>query len=215
MIKGKSINFFASILIGIFHFIYLLFSRRKYVYLSQFIPSEETPGILSCWHENAFLSLSLKKPTDISILVSKSKDGDLAGGITLINGWKSVRGSSSKGGKEAIKEYGDFLTQNPTFSVGVTVDGPRGPRGKAKRGAFEIAKISGRPVIPFLPVAKKNKILNTWDRMKIPRVFQTYYYMFGEPIYIDKMHDDPKYSEERELLAERLNAMQRYFEKHF
>ena len=76
MIKGKGANYFASILIGIFHYTYLLFSRKKYVYLGGYIPSSETPGILSCWHENAFISLSLRGK-DISILVSKSKDGDL------------------------------------------------------------------------------------------------------------------------------------------
>ena len=180
-----------------------------------FTPSSETPGILSCWHENAFISLSLKKPRDISILVSKSKDGDLVRGITTINGWTSVRGSSSRGGQEALDEYEKFLGQYPTFSVGVTVDGPRGPRREPKRGAFEIARRSGRPVVPFLPAAKKNKILSTWDKMKIPLPFQSAYYIFGEPIFIKKDHKDLKYSKERELLAKRLNALQDYFDLNF
>ena len=159
MIKGSTTNYIASIIIGVFHYVYLLFSRKKFVYIGGYIPSEKNPGVLSCWHENAFISLSLKKPKDISILVSKSKDGDLVRGITLVNGWQAVRGSSSRGGQEALQEYQEFLTKNPTFSVGVTVDGPRGPRHEAKRGAFEIAKMSCRPVVPFLPVAKKIKYL--------------------------------------------------------
>ena len=215
MIKAKGANYFASILIGIFHYTYLLFSRKKYVYLGGYTPSSETPGIISCWHENAFISLSLRKPKDISILVSKSKDGDLARGITFFNGWTAVRGSSSKGGQEALDEYREFLKENPTYSVGVTVDGPRGPRHEPKRGAFELARMSGRPVVPFLPVAKKNKILKTWDKMKIPSIFQTYYYIFGEPIFISKDHENPKYTEERALLRERLQAMQLHFDKNY
>ncbi len=215
MIKGSSANFVASIIIGLFHYVYLLFARKKFVYLGDFTPSEQTPGVLCCWHENAFISLSLKKPKDISILVSRSKDGDLVRGITLVNGWKAVRGSSTRGGEEALIEYQTFLTENPTYSVGVTVDGPRGPRHQPKRGAFEIAKMSGRPVVPFLPVAKKNKILGTWDKMKIPRIFQTYYYIFGEPIYISPNHDDPRYLSERDLLATRLNNLQDHFDQHF
>jgi lysophospholipid acyltransferase (LPLAT)-like uncharacterized protein len=215
MIKGSTINYFTSIVIGIFHFVYLLFSRKKFIYLSEYIPSEKKPGILSCWHENAFISLSLKVPRDISILVSQSKDGDLVRGITSVNGWSAVRGSSSKGGQEALQAYQKFLKENPTYSVGITVDGPRGPRRLAKRGAFEIAKLSGRPVVPFLPVAKNNKVLRTWDKMKIPRIFQTYYYIFGEPIFISPDHCDPKYQKEREILRERLNSLQDYFDLHY
>ena len=177
MVKNRQVNFLLSILIGIFHYLYLFIGRRKYLYLGSYEVTEKTPAILACWHENAFISLSLRKPKKISILVSRSKDGDLARGITLINRWRSVRGSSSKGGEEALKEYCEFLRQNPTYSVGVTVDGPRGPRHRPKRGVFEMAKSSGMPVVPFLPVAKKNKILGTWDKMKIPRVFQTYYFL--------------------------------------
>lgn len=215
MIKGSSANFIVSIFVGLFHYCYLLLSRKKFIYLGSFVPSHENPGVFCCWHENAFISLSLRRPKDISILVSKSKDGDLVRGITFVNGWRAVRGSSSRGGQEALDEYRNFLQENPTYSVGVTVDGPRGPRHEAKRGAFEIAKMSGRPVIPFLPVAKKNKILKTWDKMKIPRVFQTYYYIFGEPIFISPGHDDPRFLEERKLLGDRLNKLQEYFDQNF
>ena len=69
------------------------------------------------------------------------------------------------------------------------------------------------PVVPFLPVAKKNKILGTWDKMKIPRVFQTYYFLFGEPIYISPAHQDPKYEKERELLSQRLHDLQDHFDQ--
>ena len=148
-------------------------------------------------------------------MVSKSKDGDLARGITMLNGWKAVRGSSSKGGQEALDEYFDFLSANPEYSVGVTVDGPRGPKHEAKRGVFELAKHSGRPVVPFLPVAKKNKFLRTWDKMKFPRLFQTAYYIFGEPIYISPNHNDPRYTEERKLMAEKLHQLQLYFDQNF
>ena len=65
--------------------------------------------------------------------MSKSKDGDLARGITLFNGWTAVRGSSSKGGQEALDEYREFLKENPTYSVGVTVDGLRRPRHEQAR----------------------------------------------------------------------------------
>jgi len=215
MIKGSTTNFLASILIGLFHYVYLLFSRKKYIYLGGYKPTHETPGVLSCWHENAFISLSLKRPKNISILVSQSKDGDLVRGITLVNGWRAVRGSSSKGGQQALEQYQVFLNENPTYSVGVTVDGPRGPRHEPKRGAFEIAKMSGRPVVPFLPVAKRNKILKTWDKMKIPGIFQTYYYIFGEPIFISPDHADPRYLIERKLLSERLNQLQEYFNTTF
>jgi lysophospholipid acyltransferase (LPLAT)-like uncharacterized protein len=69
--------------------------------------------------------------------------------------------------------------------VGITIDGPQGPRYVAKRGAAYLARRSGNPVVPFCISADKKWVMRSWDRFEIPKPFTRAVVLIGTPIYIN------------------------------
>jgi lysophospholipid acyltransferase (LPLAT)-like uncharacterized protein len=92
--------------------------------------------------------------------------------------------------------------------AGFTVDGPRGPARVAQPGAVWLAKATGNPVLPFHLEARKHWTLNSWDRTQIPRPFSTVSIVVGEPFYVPPDADDEKIEAARQLLDERLKALE-------
>jgi lysophospholipid acyltransferase (LPLAT)-like uncharacterized protein len=102
-------------------------------------------------------------------IASKSKDGDFIAGVMAALGYGLVRGSSSKGGGEAMRQSEEALAYG--HSVGVTVDGPRGPRGVSKVGAAVIAHRGGVPLVWVKARSSFRWRLGSWDRFEIPLPF--------------------------------------------
>jgi len=102
-------------------------------------------------------------------MASKSKDGDFIAGVMSALGYGLVRGSSSRGGGEAMRQSVEALEFG--HSVGVTVDGPRGPRGVSKVGAAVIAHRGDVPLVWVKSVASFKWRLGSWDRFEIPLPF--------------------------------------------
>ena len=94
-------------------------------------------------------------------LVSQSRDGELITRIAKNFGYNFFRGSSNKGGKEAIKNIGDFFEENIDAKIIITPDGPTGPEHKVKPGALILSQNSGRPIIPMIVDVKKAGSLKT------------------------------------------------------
>ena len=167
--------------------------------------------IIASWHQNIAFIEGLKF-NKAGALLSKSKDGDLMLKIFKHKGWRAFRGSSSRGGVKAMEEViNHFKNVENDMTFVITPDGPRGPRFKAKRGVFQIAKETGKPIIPTVPFVKKFKTVNSWDQHKIPYPFQKCYYLFGEPIFIPADEPDLSFKRQREhyhLQMKKLNEWQ-------
>lgn len=134
----------------------------------------------------------LFKGKKYSALVSKSKDGDTL--TRILKKWKYnvTRGSSSKGGKEAVTKIIEEI--KGTTSVVITPDGPRGPIYEVKNGPLVVANKTGYPVIPVKIVMGKKKTLNkSWDDFEIPLPFSKCTVEFGNKMYY------PEYLDESQL----------------
>ena len=126
--------------------------------------------IYASWHQRFFPGITLfavRKP--IAIMISQSRDGELISGIVNRLGWRPVRGSSSRGGRDALREIKTLVHKG--YKVGHIVDGPRGPLGIVKPGLLLIAQISGAPIIPTITSAERKWVFNSWDRFVIPKPF--------------------------------------------
>jgi hypothetical protein len=84
--------------------------------------------------------------------------------------------------------------------IGITPDGPRGPRMRATDGIVTIARLSGVPVIPAAWSARRRWALNSWDRFLVPKLFTTGVFVWGAPIEI------PRDADEAQLEALRLKV---------
>lgn len=166
--------------------------------------NNQAPVIFAMWHNRPFylmyyhvnvLRNKLKIPQ--VVLVSESRDGQFIANNLKMWGVKSVRGSSTRGAKKALKEMFGFLRKK--VSVVVTPDGPLGPAYEFKAGVLGLAQLSSAPIIPITWYANKYWALGTWDKFMIPKPFSKIAVEIGEPIYIDKKLKDEALLEEKRL----------------
>jgi lysophospholipid acyltransferase (LPLAT)-like uncharacterized protein len=70
---------------------------------------------------------------------------------------KAVRGSSTRGGVEALREL--IRLGRSGVDLVVTPDGPKGPAQVAKMGVIQLARASGLPIVPLtFGCSKKNTL---------------------------------------------------------
>ncbi len=165
------------------------------------------PAITCLWHDELFPCLLIKGETSQIALVSPSQDGDYLTAIMRGYAFRIVRGSSSRGSVGALHELISGI-RDQGYGIGITVDGPTGPRHKAKPGALWLAAQTGRPIVPIRTYMSRAKRFNSWDRFQLPLPFSTMHTFYGEPWYPDIDPDSPASLRRacRELEA-RLNAL--------
>ncbi len=143
--------------------------------------------LLAIWHRHLLAGILLAVDQDIYALVSKNRDGEVATRIALRLGIKVIRGSSEEGreGKGAREAAIRILkTLREGKSVAITVDGPKGPPLKVKKGIVYLAQKSGRPIVPVSFRFSDFIRLRTWDGMEIPKPFSLCEFIRGEEIVV-------------------------------
>src|ERR1019366_8625735 len=100
------------------------------------------PALFLLWHNRLFMAARLHRKTRVGRrfygLVSASRDGAWLAAFFSACGLHSVRGSSSRRGREAGSGLVDVLP--PGHDVGIPPDGPRGPVYSFKPGALVVAR---------------------------------------------------------------------------
>ncbi|UCH84998.1 MAG: lysophospholipid acyltransferase family protein, partial [Candidatus Latescibacterota bacterium] len=124
----------------------------------------------------------------IQVLASRHADGELMGQTIRRLGFGHVRGSSTRGGARAIRGLVKKLEEG--FDLGITIDGPTGPRFEAKAGPLEIAKISGSLVVPATTSSSSRWVFKSWDAFELPKPFARVAVRFGTPVAVPS-HADP------------------------
>jgi len=161
-------------------------------------------AILICaWHQQFFAAIrhcpkyKIHKP---SVMVSQSKDGEIAAGVAKHAGWYPVRGSSSRGGRETLKKMSTNFKK--TRLAGHIVDGPRGPAGRVKSGAIRLAHAAEAVIVPFYVFAEKKWHFNSWDKFMLPKPLSKVTLRFGKMIKFDKVKDEKDFERQRKQLEE-------------
>lgn len=131
------------------------------------------PKIFAFWHNRILMMPYLYErfcpSRRMLMLVSRSRDGEFITRIMNRFGIDGVRGSSSKGGMGALREMVRELEKKSARDIGITPDGPRGPKGRVQDGVLAIAEASGRPIIPVTTHLSRKWELPSWDRFQIPQ----------------------------------------------
>lgn len=170
-------------------------------YIEPYLKNKK-PFILALWHCNAFTGPILIRDMDLYILISQSRDGELINRIVKKFNNFSVRGSSSKGGIQALKILIKIAREGKRILI--TPDGPRGPAFKVQPGIITLASKTGLPIIPFHHEAIKQKKAKSWDSMRIPSLFNTIIIRYGEPIYIPDDLNHEKFEFYRQLVENQM-----------
>jgi hypothetical protein len=144
------------------------------------------PVIAVLWHNRVSLLAGFFPATmrnNCAALASASGDGEVAARALRTLGFQVVRGSSSRGGYHALLELKRKLLEEK-LTVGITVDGPRGPRYEVHPGAVMLAEATGLPILPLSLNAPRRWELKSWDRTQIPKPFSRVGLMVGEPFTV-------------------------------
>lgn len=164
------------------------------------------PAILAFWHGRLLMApYSWRKPKPFKMLISGHRDGELIAHTVKHLGISWIKGSSSKGGAAALRGMVKSLRSGEW--VGITPDGPRGPRMRVSDGILNLAKISGVPIIPMTSGVVRGKVLQTWDRFLVPSPFSKGYVIWGEPISVPKGADSETLDEIKRTLEDRMIAL--------
>ena len=155
--------------------------------------------VLICtWHQQFFPAIRYFKKYlkyNPSLMISKSKDGEIIAGVAKRTGWNPVRGSSSKGGSKALH---DMICRLKKFGLAAHIlDGPRGHAGKVKPGAIRLAHGTGAVVVPFYTSADNTWFMSSWDKLMIPKPFAKVTLRFGEMIKFDPTENIEEFEKQR------------------
>jgi len=165
---------------------------------------ENDGSVLLCiWHQQFFSDIrhfQTYKVFNPSIMISQSIDGEIVAGVAERSGWNTVRGSSSKGGREALKKMITNLKESK-LAVHI-VDGPKGPSGIVKPGAIRLAHATDAVIVPFFVSAKKAWHFNSWDKFLLPKPFSKVVLRFGKMIKFDRVKDREIFEDQRKQLEE-------------
>ncbi|MBK5259096.1 MAG: DUF374 domain-containing protein [Thermoanaerobaculia bacterium] len=115
--------------------------------------------ILTFWHAHLLLMLHSRFRKPISVMSSRSRDGEIIAGVFRYYGVGVARGSSTRGGQAALREM--IRRARNGSSIVFTPDGPTGPARVAKEGVIFAAQATGLPIQVIAFAAKKK---SCWDR---------------------------------------------------
>ena len=166
------------------------------------------PAVGATWHRCAIFLVWFFRRIKPMIMFSRSADGDLLAGFAEKVGVRPVRGSSSRGGREALRTMHDFLSRPGRHKAATVLDGPRGPRFVAKKGMIVLAKEAGAPLLPIMMSAwPAVTIKNAWDRTLVPLPFSRVTVVYREPWRIPPKLDEQGMEALRVEVEETLNDM--------
>jgi hypothetical protein len=150
--------------------------------------------LFASWHQRFFGGFYLPKIYGVEpcIMISQSRDGDFIASVVKKIGWRPVRGSTSRGGKQALLQMIKGIEEQNIG--GHIVDGPGGPPRVVKPGLLSIAQKSDAVICPVYVTYENPWIFNSWDRFMIPKPFSRVHIQFGllTPVERDLKEDEFK-----------------------
>ena len=135
------------------------------------------------WHENILFPLYLRGHCHLTMLLSRHRDADVLATIARLSGFGTVRGSTGRGGQEALRE---LVKISETDHVTITPDGPRGPRRQLAHGPIYLSSRTGLPIVAMGFGYDRPWRLNSWDRFAIPKPFSRARAVVAPPIQIPR-----------------------------
>lgn len=161
--------------------------------------------IIAFWHERQLMMPLTYRGVQAHILISQHKDGEIIARIVERFGFKAIRGSSTRGGVEALREM--IRVGRSGVDLVVTPDGPKGPAQVAKMGVIQLARASGLPIVPLTFGCSKKKHFASWDRFMVPYPCSRGLYLWGTPIWVPREVDESILEAKRMELETTLTRM--------
>ena len=138
--------------------------------------------ILALWHGRILPGLHYFRHRGVVVLTSQNFDGEWIARILHRFGFRTARGSTSRGGARALVQMRRDLAAG--YPAAFTVDGPRGPARVIQPGVVFLAGATGHPILPYHIESNRHWTLQSWDRTQIPKPFSRVALVIGAPIAV-------------------------------
>lgn len=162
------------------------------------------PNLYVFWHEYILFPFYLRGHCNLTMLLSRHRDADLLSQAARKMGFAFVRGSTKRGGLEAVR---DMMAAGKTQHLTITPDGPRGPRRHMAPGAIYLASRLNMPIVAMGFGYHRPWRLQSWDRFAIPRPFSRARAMTGRAWRIPADLDRDGVEEYRRRIELELNRL--------
>src|SRR6059036_2021640 len=140
------------------------------------------PFVFVLWHSRILPLLYHHRGEDVVMLISRHRDGEYLADLGARWGYRSVRGSTRRGGEMGL--LGIVRALEGGAVVAITPDGPRGPAERVQPGAIAAAQHAGVPIITVGARPSSAWYLGSWDRMCIPKPLSAIDIVYSRPIEI-------------------------------
>lgn len=163
------------------------------------------PFILAVWHGDELALTRFSVFYKLSALTSTSKDGEIMNNVLTWFGFKTARGSSTRGGAEGLR---NLLKLSQTGHMPIfAVDGPKGPYHIPKPGVFEASRVLKAPIFPGAIAFSRAYIFKkSWNRAALPWPFAKVVLVWDDPLPTVSRNDDPKGELLKNQLIDRIDA---------
>ena len=162
-----------------------LLNSRHYAELQ----ARRVPILYVLWHGRMFLPvIDVLRHQGIVTMASQSRDGNIIARWLENNGYLVTRGSTSRGGSEALRHMVRQVRLGHNGAL--TVDGPRGPARVVQSGVVRLARLTKAWILPISFSSTCPLFLRSWDRYLLPKPFSRNVIVYGEPFAIPQDMSD-------------------------
>ncbi|ETX08694.1 lysophospholipid acyltransferase family protein [Candidatus Entotheonella palauensis] len=190
----------------------VLFWTLRPVYIQEpvlrHLLDRQLPFIAAFWHGRLLYPLRLMqiyRQSRVTVLVSRSRDGEWISRIAQRFGVLPTRGSSHRGGGQGLLEMVRRVQEG--YIACVTPDGPRGPRYQVQPGVVTLAQKTGAAIVPITYNAKWRKVMRSWDGFVLPLPFSRVVVIYGEPVCVPAQVTADRFRAAQQELEQRLQHM--------
>ena len=175
--------------------------------------AENKPFIYAFWHGHLLMMpMPWQRGCPLNMLISHHRDGQIISKTVRHLSISTISGSTKKSGQSAVRNLLRSLGQREC--IGITPDGPRGPRMRVGGGMIDIARLGRVPIIPCAVAYRHRKILGTWDRFQIPLPFTRGVFVWGDPITISPEVKGDALDKKRRDVEDAMNTLVMAAERH-
>lgn len=201
-------------------YIRLVHATSRWQIIGEDVPqrlwAQGRPFILAFWHGRLVMMPSCwRTKMPMNMLISQHSDGEIISRTIAHFGLKSIRGSAgnpekggvkmAKGGALALRALARSAAAGE--ALGITPDGPRGPRMRASEGIAAIARLTGLPVIPAAYATSRRRVFNSWDHFILALPFSRGVIVWGEAVHVDRHATPEEVERARQAIEDGLNCV--------
>ena len=200
---------FVQNILGFFTFLYIraVNFTSSIKFENESIPKQfwnnDRPFILAFWHSQLMMiGFSWKKNKNVNILASGHSDGRFG---AIVGKYFNLNNIQTSKKNKSVSLRSIFKLLNDNNYIGITPDGPRGPKEIVSEGIIKIAKTSKVPIIPIGFWSSKNFKLKSWDSFLITLPFSKCSFVWNKPLEIPYNIQENQIQHYQKLLQEKIN----------